>query len=243
MTTIGRNAFEDYTGIVTLPSTVTNIDFKAFYNCAGLKVSWTTPPDYNNLLESQQFGPNNADPKKPIYVPIGSYDAYHVPGWWAFDVREYGIINFADANVKAICVSNWDTNGDGELGAEEAEVVQSWDFYSVFRDNAEITSFDELKYFIGLTYIPESAFRCTNLSSITLPRTITEIKGWAFLGCTSLTSFDVPEGVTTIGEQAFMSCSNLTELNLASYGLETIGALAFTGTQLERFTIPGSGGS
>ncbi len=240
VTTIGRNAFEDYTGIVTLPSTVTNIDFKAFYNCAGLKVSWTTPPDYNDLLESQQFGPNNADPKKPIYVPIGSYDAYHVPGWWAFDVREYGIIHFADAKVKAICVSKWDTNGDGELSAEEAEVVQSWDFYSVFRDNAEITSFDELKYFIGMTYIPESAFNtCTNLSSITLPRTITEIKGWAFLGCTSLTSIDIPEGVKAIGQSAFYGCSSLTEIGLY-YGLETIGEEAFTNTALERFTIPGS---
>ena len=240
VTTIGRNAFEGYTGIVTLPSTVTNIDFMAFYNCAGLKVGWTTPPDYNNLLESQQFGPNNADPKKPIYVPIGSYDAYHVPGWWAFDVREYGIINFADAKVKAICVSKWDTNGDGELSAEEAEIVESWDFYSVFRDNAEITSFDELKYFIGMTYIPESAFNtCTNLSSITLPRTITEVKGWALFGCTSLTSIDIPEGVKAIGQSAFYGCSSLTEIGLY-YGLETIGEEAFTNTALEHFIIPGS---
>ncbi|MBQ6433014.1 MAG: BspA family leucine-rich repeat surface protein [Bacteroidaceae bacterium] len=240
LTTIGRNAFEDYTGIVTLPSTVTNIDFKAFYNCAGLKVSWTTPPDYNNLLESQQFGPNNADPKKPLYVPIGSYDAYHVAGWWRFDVREYGIIHFADAKVKAICVSKWDTNGDGELGAEEAEVVQSWDFYSVFQENTDITSFDELKYFIGMTYIPESAFNtCTNLSSITLPRTITEVKGWALFGCTSLTSIDIPEGVKAIGQSAFYGCSSLTEIGLY-YGLETIGEEAFTKTALERFTIPGS---
>lgn len=240
LTTIGRNAFEDYTGIVTLPSTVTSIDFKAFYNCAGLKVSWTTPPDYNNLLESQQFGPNNADPKKPLYVPIGSYDAYHVAGWWRFDVREYGIIHFADANVKAICVSKWDTNGDGELSAEEAEIVESWNFYSVFQDNAEITSFDELKYFIGMTYIPESAFKtCTNLSSITLPRTITEVKGWALLGCTSLTSIDIPEGVKAIGQSAFYGCSSLTEIGLY-YGLETIGEEAFTNTALEHFIIPGS---
>ncbi len=240
LTTIGRNAFEDYTGIVTLPSTVTSIDSWAFTNCAGLKVSWTTPPDYNNLLESQQFGPNNADPKKPIYVPIGSYDAYHVPGWLRFDIREYGIIEFADPNVKAICVTNWDTDGDGELSAEEAEIVESWKFYSVFQDNAEITSFDELKYFIGMTYIPESAFNtCTNLSSITLPRTITEVKGWALFGCTSLTSIDIPEGVKAIGQSAFYGCSSLTEIGLY-YGLETIGEEAFTNTALEHFTIPGS---
>lgn len=242
VTTIGRNAFEDYTGIVTLPSTVTSIDFMAFYNCAGLKVGWTTPPDYNNLLESQQFGPNNADPKKPLYVPIGSYDAYHVTGWWRFDVREYGIINFADAKVKAICVSKWDTNGDGELSAEEAQVVQSWHLYTVFKDKADITSFNELQYFTGLDYIPESAFKsCTNLSNITLPRTLTEIKGWAFFDCKALTSIDIPESVTSIGNSAFYGCDHLTSLTLTlNHQLQTIDQWAFTNTSLQRFTIPAS---
>ncbi len=29
-------------------------------------------------------------------------------------------ITFADANVKALCVANWDTDKDGELSMEEA---------------------------------------------------------------------------------------------------------------------------
>ena len=29
-------------------------------------------------------------------------------------------ISFADPNVKAICVANWDTDGDGELNEAEA---------------------------------------------------------------------------------------------------------------------------
>jgi len=32
-------------------------------------------------------------------------------------------ITFADANVKAICVANWDTDGDGELNTTEAAAV------------------------------------------------------------------------------------------------------------------------
>ena len=55
-------------------------------------------------------------------------------------------IVFADANVKAICVANWDTGGDGELNRGEAEAVTS--LGSVFQNNTTITSFDELHNYI-----------------------------------------------------------------------------------------------
>ena len=58
-------------------------------------------------------------------------------------------ITFVDLNVKAICIANWDTNGDGELSVAEAAAVS--DFRTAFSGNTAITSFDELKYFTGLT--------------------------------------------------------------------------------------------
>ena len=58
-------------------------------------------------------------------------------------------INFADDNVKALCVANWDTNHDGELSYEEAAAVT--DIGQVFRNNSSITSFDEFEYFTGVT--------------------------------------------------------------------------------------------
>ena len=61
-------------------------------------------------------------------------------------------INFADDNVKALCVANWDTNHDGELSYNEAAAVTS--LGEVFKGNTEITSFDELQYFTGLTDSP-----------------------------------------------------------------------------------------
>ena len=33
------------------------------------------------------------------------------------------VIQFEDALVKAICITNWDTDGDGELSYEEAAAV------------------------------------------------------------------------------------------------------------------------
>jgi hypothetical protein len=92
------------------------------------------------------------------------------------------IINFADENVKSICVKNWDINGDGELSTEEAAVVT--DIGMIFRSNHDITSFEELEYFTGLTSIGSSAFRfCNALTSITIPNNVTSIGSSAFAYC------------------------------------------------------------
>ena len=91
-------------------------------------------------------------------------------------------IVFADANVKEICVNNWDINGDGELNLWEAAAVT--ELGKVFNRNKEITSFNELQYFTGLTSIGDNAFSV----------------------CSSLTSITIPNSVTSIGEQAFSTC-------------------------------------
>ena len=61
-------------------------------------------------------------------------------------------ITFADPAVESLCVANWDTNHDGELSFNEAAAVT--DLGEVFKGKTEITSFDELQYFTGLTETP-----------------------------------------------------------------------------------------
>ena len=46
-------------------------------------------------------------------------------------------ITFADSNVKAICVQNWDTDDDGELSEAEASAVNT--LGQVFTYNTDIT--------------------------------------------------------------------------------------------------------
>ena len=94
-------------------------------------------------------------------------------------------IVFADANVKSICIAHWDTNGDGELGYEEAASVTSLGNY--FRNNKQITSFEELQYFVGLSSIGSNEFYgCSNLGSLTIPNSVTSIAGYAFYNCSGL---------------------------------------------------------
>lgn len=121
-----------------------------------------------------------------------------------------GVITFADSKVKDICVTNWDTNDDGELSKEEAEAVTS--IGSVFKGK-NITSFDELRFFTGLTTIPQYAFSgCTSLTSIKLPKTITTIENYVFCYCYALMSLTIPASVTSIGSYEFEYCNSLSEL-------------------------------
>lgn len=121
-------------------------------------------------------------------------------------------ISFADSRVKALCVDNWDTNGDGELSYAEAASVTS--LGSVFKFQGTITAFDELQYFTGLTEIGYMSFyRCSVLASVIIPNSVTNIQDAAFTNCSSLTSITIPCNITAIGRAAFQNCSDLVTLN------------------------------
>ena len=135
-------------------------------------------------------------------------------------------ITFADANVKSLCVANWDTDGDGELSYAEAAAVTSLD--TVFRYNSDIISFDELQYFVGLTSIVYEAFEaCYSLTSIEIPNSVTSIGYAAFWGCYDLASIEIPNSVTSIGGNAFHYCSSLASIEIPN-SVTSIGSSAFS---------------
>ena len=52
--------------------------------------------------------------------------------------------------------------------------------------------------------------KCTNLTTVILPDTITRIGSEAFCDCINLTNIHIPEGVTIISDSAFSGCNKLT---------------------------------
>jgi hypothetical protein len=91
----------------------------------------------------------------------------------------------------------------------------------------------------GVTYIGEYAFAFCNLTSVTIPSSVS-IWEYAFFGCTSLTSVTIPASVTTIGNGAFGGCTSLAGVTIPA-SVTTIGNGAFYGcTSLAGVTIPNS---
>ena len=121
-------------------------------------------------------------------------------------------IMFEDSNVETICLNNFDNDNDGKISYEEAGNVTS--LGSIFNGNSDITMFNELKYFTGLTSIPSNAFtRCAKLKEVTLPDTITSIatgsnNSGAFSNCTDLETVNIGPNITSIGNYSFYGSVN-----------------------------------
>lgn len=137
-----------------------------------------------------------------------------------------GNITFADANVKALCIQNWDGDGDGELSTEEAAAVTS--LGTVFRENTAIVSFEELRFFTGLTSINDHAFYKSTVQTVMFPESVTEIGEYAFSESGITGELRVPGTVKAIKNYAFYSCARLTGVVLEE-GVEAVGWHSFSG--------------
>jgi hypothetical protein len=93
----------------------------------------------------------------------------------------------------------------------------------------------------SITTIGDSAFLgCTNLAIVTIGNSVITIGSKAFMSCNSLASVTVPNSVTVIGDWAFARCYGLTNVTLSD-GLTRIGEGAFyLCTSLGSVAIPDS---
>ena len=101
-----------------------------------------------------------------------------------------------------------ENNLNFDVYSDHAEVYSSW---------ALLTSYEVPKEVEGkpVTSIRGGGFTSDiNMTSITLPESLTSIGDFAFYGCTGLTSITLPEGVTSIGAYAFQNCTSLTSITL-----------------------------
>ena len=119
---------------------------------------------------------------------------------------------------------------DGKLSIldlSEAKIVAGGDAYVQYGN--KYTSNDKLGDY--------AFYRCSRLTNLILPSSVTEI-GWsAFDGCSGLTSLTIPSCVTSIGDCAFSCCLGLTSIYVYTKKIPELGYNVFLGCYPENCTV------
>ena len=88
----------------------------------------------------------------------------------------------------------------------------------------------------GTRWIGPSAFSGqTDVTSVTIPKSVTTICSKAFMGCTGLSLLDIPDKVTKIGSNAFYNVAKIKYFGTATGG--PWGAKSWIGGEKEVYTV------
>ena len=150
-----------------------------------------------------------------------------------------GIMRAYDARIDNLFYNFNATNKTAEVVGPD----ESWG--EVYRANTTIVIIPEYITYNSKTYqvisIGNGAFSaCKNMTSITIPNSVTSIGAAAFYNCSSLTSIEIPNSVTSIGLSAFYNCTGLISITIGN-SVTSIGNSAFRECKgLTSVTIPNS---
>lgn len=103
------------------------------------------------------------------------------------------------------------------------------DGYKCIKYFGEIVIPETVKYesrVFTVTKIGDYAFFCSDITSISIPKSVVSIGESAFQACDKLKKITIPEGVASIGQYAFTGCTSIVSVDLPK-SMRDIGEFAF----------------
>ena len=224
--TIGARAFGDNTlKSVEIGSGMKYIGEGAFYRCplTEIKCAALTPPilGYNTFY--------NVNKSIPLYVPEESIELYKEASGW----KEF-------TNIQAL-IEGWQMCGDSLMWKinkfdltikGKGEMWNYEQFKAPWGKYIETVTIEE-----GVTSIGDNAFYCPDLTSISIPNSVSKIGGASFEFCRNLHFIQFGKGLIEIGWNAFYGCSSIDSVVLPD-NLQIIKSAAFYDCPLTSITIP-----
>lgn len=188
VTSIGEGAFADCDWIVsiTLPATITRIDYSAFAKCTGLNEVHITDLDAWRNIIFENGGANPLHGGARLFVNGECLTELVINSGNILPNTFTGCLTLTGVTI---------SDGVTEIGECAFRCCKS--LTNVIIGN-------------GVTKIGSSAFAQTALKSVTIPDNVTEIDSYAFHGCKALNSVTIPASGIHIRKNAFENCPNLS---------------------------------
>ena len=252
VTEIGEGAFQSCSlASITIPDSVAKIKYKAFEGCRG-----------ELIINNRNFIEQSYDyDKRPVNDTSGwLYGAAFTKLTIGNNITKIGEYTFYGCtSLRNITIPNsvtliesWTFPNCTSLTSvtigNSVTSIGGYAFYGC--TSLKRVDITDLSAWCKISFDTPSAHPLSNgaklylngseLSDITIPSDITEIKKYAFYHCTSLKSITIPDNVTSIETKAFSECTYLTSVTIGN-SITTIADETFSNcTSLTKATIGNS---